>query len=398
MSLWMEEARRVSFTDVASHLGLNHVRGRTITPCPACGAEKRGSTDPRGPVDVNERDGREMWHCKRCNVGGDAIDAAAFVVAGNRVTALGPDDKRRVAEWFSDRGWCTAPHGHERPSVVPAPKAARMPDDAVEGRRDYPPQAEVLRLWEACTRITREIVAGDEAPSAYLQDRGLDPAVLNPLDVVRALPVRLRNWPEWWPGDRWGIYRLAVLAYDATGEVRSIHARRVLKYHVRRLAGDTYLDPVCEQCGVALERYRNPQRVVERCPVAKCGWVPKPKTLWPAGVSCDRLLFADPGGVNVLRQAPGARRQTLVVEGLTDTLRAATVAAQVPCAVLGFTSGGAKALGDVRWPKGAEVGIATDDDEPGERYADEVADALRALKMRAKRIKWATLMPTGART
>lgn len=397
---WVEQAASVRFADVASHLGIAQVRGHTIAPCPnpACGATRRGSGDPRGAVDLADRDGRELWHCKRCNTGGDAFAAVCFVLGGARFSALTPDDKARVRAWYADRGWCDAADGYVRPEVVPAPTARRMAEDAVQRAPEYPPEAEVARFWDLCSRIaTDPVAAGDDPwPALYMRDRGLDADQLSgAMDVVRATPIYLPRWPAWWPGwisegdgPHWAMFRLVVRAYDATGAVRSIHARRVLRYRTFTYSGELFSDPLCEACRGTLDRERG--RAKEKCPA--CGWMPKPKTLWPVKCSSERLLFADAGGVAVLKGDASAPKDVLIVEGLTDTLRGATVAPSVPCAVIGFTSGGAQALADVRWRRDMRLGVATDDDAAGDAYAEQVADAVRPLGISMRRIRWASLM------
>jgi hypothetical protein len=323
-----------------------------------------------------------------------------FVLGGARFSALTPDDKTKVRAWYADRGWCEAAEGHTRPAVLPAPKAKRMADDVAQRAAEYPPEGEAERFWALCSPIPTEPESADPWPSLYLRDRGLDADLLSKrLDIVRATPARLDHWPAWWPGwiaegdgPHWAMFRLAVRAYDASGNVRSIHARRVLRYRTFTHRGELFADPLCEGCGEALDRHA--RRIVEKCPA--CGWAPKPKTLWPVKCSSERLLFADAGGVAVLKGDTSAPKDVLIVEGLTDTLRGATVAPSVPCAVLGFTSGGAVALADVRWRRDMRLGVATDDDKAGEAYAEQVADAVRPLGVKLRRIKWASLVGQGA--
>lgn len=395
---WIEQATSVRFTEVAPHLGIEQVRGRTIAPCPnpACGATRRGSGDPRGAVDLAERNGKELWHCKRCNMGGDAFAAVCLVVVGARFSALASEDKVKVRAWYADRGWCEAAEGYTRPLAPPAPKAKRMDEDVAQRVTEYPPEGEAERFWGLCSPIPTEPDSTDPWPSLYLRDRRLDADLLSKrLDIVRATPLRLAHWPAWWPGwisdgdgPRWSMFRLAVRAYDASGIVRSIHARRVVQYRTFTYSGELFADPLCEGCRGALDREGG--RIREKCPA--CGWMPKPKTLWPVKCSSERLLFADGGGVAVLKGDAGAPKDVLIVEGLTDTLRGATVAPSVPCAVLGFTSGGAQALADVRWRRDMRLGVATDDDAAGDAYAEQVADAVRPLGISLRRIRWASLM------
>jgi len=399
VSNWIDEAKRAQASEIAPHVGIGHVRGRTVAPCPACGAEKRGSKDRRGPVDLHERDGRELWHCKRCDTGGDALDMVALVLRDRRFSDLDRDARDDVQRWYADRGLCEAPRGHRPPAVPPAPKAKRVP--AVEAAPEYLPDGDAERFWSLCRPLAAP-GGTDIAPMFYLLDRGYDVRPLAVRDVVRVVPKSLDRWPGWFPAwgapapgrPDWRRFRLAFRAYTPDGELRGLHFRRVPVY-ANGQDDDRAGLPICEGCGTVLERTgldgpRAGRKVREHCDA--CGWKPALKTLWPAGASAEGLLFADAGGIQVLRGDPDAPRRVLVVEGVTDLLRAASIADRVPCAVIGFTSGGAAALGAVRWREGAEVAIATDDDTAGERYADQATEAMRP--MRPRRVRWADLVPT----
>ena len=79
---WVELARSVPVAQVAAAAGLGAGRSNSLAPCPACGAEQRGSTPPdrRGPVGTT-RDGFG-WRCHRCGAGGDGIALVALAVSG----------------------------------------------------------------------------------------------------------------------------------------------------------------------------------------------------------------------------------------------------------------------------------------------------------------------------
>lgn len=378
---WLDDARRVPLEDVLHHLGIGAVSGRTVAPCPSreCGQERRGSGDRRGPVDLRDVDGTTLWHCKRCNRGGDGIAAVSHHLGGGGFKALDPDDKRRVQAWYSDRGWAEAPADHRPPARRPTPPPVRRVDpEQTRGSAARPPRDEVDALWQACRRVGEG--AGHDATSLlYLQDRGYHPPDLRDLDVVRIAPEPgAYAWPAWWPGDRWADFKLVFRGYDASGEPVSLHARRTARY--------LDLLPVCDACQTPLPRQFTPRRkLTERCPA--CDWRPNPKTRWPAmgPGSAEGLLFADAGGAAILRGEPQHDR-VLIVEGVTDLLRAALVAPRLPCAVIGFASGGARALGDVRWPPGITVALATDSDPTGEAYADSAAAAMAPI--RPRRVRW----------
>jgi len=212
-------------------------------------------------------------------------------------------------------------------------------------------------------------------PAFYLADRGFPPTALAPLDLVRIAPLRL-VWPAWWPKWWARTFRLVVRAYEADGTPASLHARAVPMFR----SGGT--GPVCEACAKA----DGPDRAPLLGPDAKgraacptCSWRPKRKTTWPKGYEAAELLFADPGGLALLRgETPENIRGVLVCEGLTDLAAAAMAVARerLPLAVLGATSGGFVTLARVRWPDGLRFYDGMDPDPPGRKYAAEARAAL----------------------
>jgi len=53
---------------------LNYTPGRmrSLSPCPSCGANRRGRKDPRGPVSLNRDD--HYWNCYSCDAHGDVVE------------------------------------------------------------------------------------------------------------------------------------------------------------------------------------------------------------------------------------------------------------------------------------------------------------------------------------
>jgi hypothetical protein len=47
---WTTEVKAYGVAEVALLSGLALGRSRDLSPCPACGAERRGCSDPRGPA------------------------------------------------------------------------------------------------------------------------------------------------------------------------------------------------------------------------------------------------------------------------------------------------------------------------------------------------------------
>src|SRR5688500_18148612 len=77
---WLGELRGLPLSRVAERLGFELRRGRSMAPCPSCGAERRGSEDRRGPVGI--RRDELGWRCHRCDVHGDAGTLASYRFLG----------------------------------------------------------------------------------------------------------------------------------------------------------------------------------------------------------------------------------------------------------------------------------------------------------------------------
>src|SRR5690242_12196089 len=91
---WFDELRAGGVARVAEALGIRLSGKRALRPCPACGADQRGSSDRRGPVSLTADGGR--WHCFRCGEGGDSVRLAALCVVGDA----------RPSDWREVRGEC----------------------------------------------------------------------------------------------------------------------------------------------------------------------------------------------------------------------------------------------------------------------------------------------------
>jgi hypothetical protein len=115
------------------------------------------------------------------------------------------------------------------------------------------------------------------------------------------------------------------------------------------------------------------------------------KTRFPIGSGVvSGTFFADAGGLEVLRGA-WAGPSVAVVEGLTDFLAAAQLAAGVEPhrrpAVLGVVAGSARALAGVHLATSVRLSVLTDNDDTGERYFREVKAALPQLEGFRVRLK-----------
>lgn len=358
---WIEGMRGVRVLDVAQALGLAELGPKTpsawcLSPCPACGAERRHTKsgkngDKRGAVGVAKAK-PAGWHCYQCEASGDALDLVAFRLRGHRLADLHDNGKAEVREWCMRwLGLDTSPTSSPRP----LPLARPTPPPAPEPEPVYPPAAEVAALWAACVRVD-----DDAEAAAWLREvRHVDPTRIADADVARVLPSDAST-PSWatlggrpWTATR---HRLVVPMVDARGVVRSVLARRVPNPTAE---GDLK--------STAPKGYQR-AGLVMACPLARQllehGARPE---WWPAG----------------------AELRVIVAEGETDWLAwitASSDANETAPAVLGMVSGSWTPAIAARAPDGAVVLVATDNDAEGDKYAARVLETL-AERMRAGKMK-----------
>lgn len=216
---------------------------------------------------------------------------------------------------------------------------ARTKGDTTPSR---PPHQEVAALWSASLPVsnTPEASAWFAHRFGHAAAWSLQQADL--WDLARVIPADLRL-PRWARsrGGPWTHtgHRIIFRLWDKTGQAASLRARA--------LDGTT-----------------------------------TPKSLAPAGYSVKGLVLADPlaqqllGGVCPTWWQP---RQVIVAEGEPDwllwALRQRENDEQGP-AVLGVESGAWSPQIAARIPTGSSVVIRTHHDEPGERYAQQIAASL----------------------
>lgn len=380
------------------------------TPCPLCGAERRGREDRRGPVALFPGRAGERWACHACNRGGDAVDLAAALRWGEIPPRT---DRDRWAELFTElRGGPSlsprvTPGARERSPAGSgggvSPKTRALPPEP-EG----PQPADLAAFWRACRPLTA-VRSSDPARAWLTSWRGLDAADLAALDLVRLVPAEPPpgGWPRWIPRlgldlGRWlDVYRLVVPMWNARGLVRSLRFRAV----------DRVLEGLPEPGpGGELTRWRAVEVPGNR------------KALAPVGGRLRGLVLADPLGLALLRRRPeddgpvvadgvSWDGRIVVTEGEPDAwtwasaqrrrawaLPAPEGAPLTSWAVLGVVAGSFPA-GDpaaaelaARIPDGARVGIRTHPDDAGRKYAAAILDSLRE-RARAGRVTVHTWTP-----
>jgi hypothetical protein len=351
VSQWAAAVKRRGVAEVATALGLEvRPRSRSLGPCLACQAPRRGTSDPRGPVGLTA-DGLG-WRCHRCHAAGDAVTLAALVAHGTVPEKGDTAGWRAVAAFCEAHGLCTS---HETAAPRPAMPRSRhataspSPPPAPTPAPKRPPEAEVRALWHRCHAVT-----DDADVCAWLlegEKRRIDPALVAERDLARTLP-RAGPLPAWcvYRGASWrtSSHRVIVPLYGAGGRLESLHARAVA-----------------------------PQAA-------------KDKAASPRDAEVRGLVMADAGGRVLLEGAtPPSAGKVIVAEGVPDFLTWATHygdAAEDAPPVLGMIAGSWTLAIAATIPTGWTVIIRTHRDAAGDAYAEKirasVAGRCACLRMR----------------
>jgi hypothetical protein len=334
--------RRLGLLEGAKRQG-----GGLLVRCPAHGDRNPSCSITRGP------DGTLRVRCFGCDFSGDALSLVAAVEGLNVAR-----DFRRVLETAASIAGVTI-EAQAAPANTSPPRAPREAPPPPPPRTP-PPVDEVLALWNACAPCAKE-----PDVAAWLSSRGIDVDAVDRYGLARALPAGLAL-PSWasYRGEAatsrpWTAlgYRAIFPLYDESGQLASVRARLVL---------------AADHDG--------------------------PKSLPPVGYSTRGLVLACPLAVFVLQiaawRASGdhasaehtgdgfpwyADRRVVLSEGEPDFLTwAARGEGARPFAVLGLPGSGAWSdeLAE-RIPTGCTVIVRTDDDDAGDRYAEQIAASLR---------------------
>jgi hypothetical protein len=393
---WIDDVRQAPVARAVAGLGLaaRTAHGRaTFGPCPACGATRRGGSDPRPPV----ADLGRAWHCHACQAKGGALEVAAASIGAD--LRAGSADWPRLRETCASLGLCEYAHApgeaKKAPTIARAPEPPPAPPERL-------PASQVAALWDAAwpcdagaaagwwaARSARDGWRGDPV-ARVARARSLSvarvcpPGVCEVGDTIIAPPDWARvgrvTWGEGWP--------LLLPVYDARGELVALRARRCA------------WTPDGEPKG--------PHRWTGE------SWVPQPgpdaKEVSPIGGGCRGAVYADPAAVSVLRGggafragdpvlcgrdwSPGSvvwSGRAVIVEGGPDFLRASTADGRLRLAKSGefYEVDAVFGVWQGAWPADGPgfdiaatlrhatlVQISTDADGPGEKYAAAIAATL----------------------
>lgn len=133
----------LAVSEAASALGLRPGPLRSLSPCPACSEQRRGTGDRRGPIGLATND--RGWKCHRCDATGDVVDLVSYSLAKRRFREIGDADREAVRGWFERHG-SLAP-AEQRPRLRSVPetrgasprlRAAPAPLATEEGSSDEP--------------------------------------------------------------------------------------------------------------------------------------------------------------------------------------------------------------------------------------------------------------------
>ncbi len=349
---WLDDLSAAGIARLALAMGLQPGPNGQGWRCPVCGAEARGSGDPRGPVGLVA--GGLGWVCFRCSAKGDAVALAAAIVTGSTRPERGRWRDVRAAAACA--GLCE-PEANTTPTAAPRGRSHAHRVRAPAAAPTYPPSAEVHALWAAGVSVLEHAEV-----RGWLQRRAIDPLSVADSGLARALSPR-RAVPRWawrsgapWPEK----YPLIVPMFDARGRLVTLHARAVGDVPPQEkatspvgfeLRGTVMADAV----GLALLR----------------------GVALPTGESVPDLVRSS---VGILPTADGSLRCGLVIcEGVPDFLAATCTwseGADVTPAVLGVIAGSWTKDVAARVPSGARVVIATHADQQGDRYAERIIETL----------------------
>lgn len=224
---------------VASIVGLKKMRSSTYGPCPLCGEERRGSSDARGALGIERKNGGRGVHCHRCDENIDVVDLIVLYFMGCRVKELQRDQWKDLEEKCAAHGWHPVDSGAPTTRSQKPRKPVQSLTDTVNaltgngGSRDPSGPKKRGKLdgskgkgpftW---MRVDAEREPLTEECREYLHGRGLSDETIEAwgLCTVRAH----RDWDKMSirKGEQW----LCIPLKDRNG--------RVVNYKMRRMESD----------------------------------------------------------------------------------------------------------------------------------------------------------------
>lgn len=115
-SSWLQEIAQHGLRTTAPTLGVTVRRGNSAGPCPACGADQRGSDDRRGPLGFSGDGKAWACHASGCDASGDLADLLAYVRFKRRIRDLSAEETSSLAAEATRLGWCQPVGASDRAS------------------------------------------------------------------------------------------------------------------------------------------------------------------------------------------------------------------------------------------------------------------------------------------
>jgi hypothetical protein len=339
---WIDQIDALGVMEAGKRLGLRRIDRGHLSPCPACSGERRSRTDDRPGAVFLVGDGKG-WRCGLCSAGGHTLRLVSYAL-GFGILAKGDPRWADLKVKAAEAGLCAASWAEPwQPPPPPRPEPRRRVG-----------ADELAALWERSARPNDDLEV-----ATWLRSRGLDPDLCAERDLCRALPAGAL--PRWaiFRGAPWSLgWRCLVRAYDASGALASIRARWVKP---------TPPPSGGEKTGAAAGGAGSAGAAVIACGLGQQVLARgRPPTWWPE----DRPL------------------QMIVVEGEPDWLTwGIRMHGECAPAVLGVFNGAWVPELSERIPLGTQVVVATHHDEPGEKYAKRITEALqhRCRVLRSRR-------------
>ena len=332
---WIQAVKdRYSLESIAFQIGMK-TSGKYFGPCPCCNAERRGNpdkpnSDKRPPISFFKVGGSETrWQCFACGTKGDIIDMVSYHLHGVKGSVVG--DFKEIKEFFKTNEFADV--------------------RVITKEKSNIPQKDINNLWSNVVQFPVSETMRNDVREFFLK-RGIDYASLDEAFVfsnsfkynslTKVLTSQGRYMP-FWPF-RWANeYPVAIPLYDANAKLCSFQGRRI--------------------------------KMEEG----------KMKSMCPVGFSMDGLFFAD---TNMRRFLLGEHNSSRfwILEGEMDFL--ALVSDKNLCGepklraepVMAIKNGSFSAFDHIRFPTGADIIIATHNDEAGNKYAEKIAEKIAPLK------------------
>ena len=176
---WIDEVKQRDVLEVAAALGMKRGRARSLSPCPGCNAEQRGSSDRRGPIGV--RPDGAGWRCFRCDRAGDGPDLVSYAVHGSPLRTINRDQFDDVRQRAAALGFCSRDDTSSRVvRAVPTQRTRRATSTSTKSSDDAANYSGPFKWSDTLVERCVDALWGDEGDGvlAYMNSRGFSDETL----------------------------------------------------------------------------------------------------------------------------------------------------------------------------------------------------------------------------